>query len=34
MMSVETLLEAAKYLEKSIKGTSKDDTAIPRGTIQ
>lgn len=30
MMSLDTLLEAAKFLESSSKGTSKDDSAIAR----
>lgn len=32
-MSLDTLLEAAKFLENSSKGTSKDDSAIARGTV-
>ena len=32
-MSLDTLLEAAKYLESSSRLTSKDDSAIARGTI-
>lgn len=32
-MSLDTLLEAAKYLESSARLTSKDDSAIARGMI-
>lgn len=33
VMSLDTLLEAAKFLENSSKGTTKDDSAIARGTV-
>lgn len=33
VMSLDTLLEAAKYLESSSRLTSKDDSAIARGMI-
>ena len=33
-MSLDTLLEAAKFLESSSKGASKDDSAIARGMIE
>lgn len=34
VMSLDTLLEAAKFLESSSKGTTKDDSAIARGMIE
>lgn len=34
VMSLDTLLEAAKFLESSTKGTTKDDSAIARGTVE
>lgn len=33
-MSLDTLLEAAKFLESSSKGTTKDDSVIARGTVE
>ena len=34
IMSLDTLLEAAKFLESSSRGTTKDDSAIARGTVE
>ena len=34
VMSLDTLVEAAMFLESSGKGTSRDDSAIARGKVE